>query len=301
MNIQSTYRASVALITTLVLWGCAELKTDLPAPTNSGVQVHADGWANPSAEEFHGNAIRVENWDMRSCQTCHGAVYDGGISGSSCIECHTNSAGPENCATCHGSTNPAPPRDLAGNTARTAKAVGAHQKHFLGSSNAAPTVCSECHIVPPSVYVPGHVDTPGPAEVVFNATLAHTVTNESTTVDFDGSLPLVRPVPQYDASTGSCANTYCHGAFKNGNPDFVPVWNDTSAAQVACGTCHGDVSKPTLAERALPKTPLNGGTHLNVLTCSTCHNGVVDANLRIINASLHMNGKLNVFGQQRDY
>ncbi len=301
MDIRTTYRISAVLIALLGLWGCAELKTDLPTPANPGVQVHADGWINPEAADFHGNAIRTNNWDMRSCQMCHGVSYNGGTSGASCLACHTNNAGPENCATCHGSSNPAPPRDLDGNTARTAHAVGAHQKHLLGSSNAAVTVCSECHIVPTSVYVAGHVDTPGPAEVIFNATLAHVVTNEPATEDFDSSLAVVRPIPQYNASTGSCANTYCHGAFKNGNPDNAPVWNDTSAAQIACGTCHGDVSKPTLAERALPKTSLNGGTHFNSLVCANCHPGVVDANLRIINASLHMNGKLNVFGQERDY
>ena len=72
------------------------------------------------------------------------------------------------------------------------------------------------------------------------------------------------------------------------------MWNDPSAAE--CGTCHGDPTKATLSEKALPKTSAEGGTHPNVLTCSGCHGGVVDSNLKIISPSKHMDGKLNLFG-----
>ncbi|MER3525173.1 MAG: hypothetical protein C4326_14280 [Ignavibacteria bacterium] len=113
--------------------------------------------------------------------------------------------------------------------------------------------------------------------------------------------PCSKPNPAYDANTLSCASTYCHGNFKNGNPNLVPTWTDTTGAAMACGTCHGDVTKPTLAEKALPKTSAQGGTHPNSLACSSCHADVVDANARIINPVKHVNGKLNVFGFERDF
>jgi hypothetical protein len=56
-----------------------------------------------------------------------------------------------------------------------------------------------------------------------------------------------------------------------------------------------------LAERALPKTSAEGGTHPNNLNCSGCHGDVVNASLSFVNAGKHINGKLNVFGTERDF
>jgi predicted CxxxxCH...CXXCH cytochrome family protein len=267
--------------------------------------IHGRGWMNPVSPNFHGKAIRANNWDMRDCKSCHGETYAGGRVPSSCRDCHVGPAGPENCATCHGSsTSPAPPRDLGGNTSRTALGVGAHQRHLVGGLLSGAMGCGECHNVPGSVYAPGHIDTPHPAEVPMAGYLARVVTNEPHTVDYDSTLPLFTPNPTYNHATGGCANTYCHGNFKNGNPDYVPVWNDTSAAQAACGTCHGDVNRPgTLADKSLPKIAPEG-THPNNTNCAGCHAQVATGTgnaLRISNTALHMNGKLNVFGQERDY
>jgi predicted CxxxxCH...CXXCH cytochrome family protein len=107
--------------------------------------------------------------------------------------------------------------------------------------------------------------------------------------------------PAYNAQTVTCSNNYCHGNFKNGNPTNAMVWNVYTAASTACGTCHGNPGKPTLAERALPKTPAEGGTHPNVLACASCHGDVVNASLQIIDVTKHVNGKLNVFGTERDF
>jgi predicted CxxxxCH...CXXCH cytochrome family protein len=107
--------------------------------------------------------------------------------------------------------------------------------------------------------------------------------------------------PSYSTATGTCSNIYCHGNFRNGNPTNVVVWNVFTSASAACGTCHGNPNRPTLAERALPKTPAEGGTHPNVLACASCHGDVVNANLQIISVTKHINGKINVFGQERDF
>lgn len=355
MKTQHVVLIGLLIGASLVVFSCADLKNDLPAPVSPGVSVHAPdwvdtasanfhgkavqaangdvslclnchgmnyqggssgvscvachqsrgasihgrGWVDPASPNFHGNTIRAAGWDMRSCQTCHGVLYDGGKVGVSCRACHTGTGGPEGCSTCHGSTNPAPPRDLDGNTSTTARGVGAHQIHVTGSPRSGSMFCGQCHTTPGDIYAPGHFDpTPG-AEVLFNSPLANTVTNEPTTIDYDPTLPLYTPSPAYNASTLKCSNVYCHGYFKNGNLAFAPTWNDTTGASgSSCGTCHGDVTQPlNTVARVIPKTTLQGGSHPVMLagaTCATCHGDVVDANYRIINPLKHVNGKLSM-------
>ncbi|MEK9139241.1 MAG: CxxxxCH/CxxCH domain-containing protein [Bacteroidota bacterium] len=293
---------SIPLVVILSGAGCSELQDNLVAPPqrSQSLVVHSEGWLKAGTTEFHGKYIRSQIWQMSSCWTCHGRNYVGGSSQVSCLTCHSKPGGPENCTTCHGSTNSAPPRDLDGNTSTTVRTVGAHQSHLSGAGATDGIRCSECHSVPASVYVPGHVDIKLPAEVLFVDTLANTVTNEPTTADYDLVLPTVRPSSSWDPNVLKCSNTYCHGDFKNGN-NYSPTWTSVGAGEARCGTCHGDVTKATLAERALPKTSARGGTHPNTTQCSVCHVGIVDANLGITNKPKHMNGKLNVFGDERDF
>ena len=111
---------------------CSELKDDLP-PTGGTLVVHRSGWTDPTSSYFHGDAIRDSGWSMSLCKTCHGQRYDGGMTGVSCLTCHTNPTGPEYCTTCHGSTsNAAPPRDISGGLSMSSRGVGAHQKHIIG-------------------------------------------------------------------------------------------------------------------------------------------------------------------------
>jgi predicted CxxxxCH...CXXCH cytochrome family protein len=270
-----------------------------------GANIHGRGWESKASANFHGKVIAMANWDMRPCQQCHGATYAGGKVPSSCRTCHTNGAGPENCATCHGSaTSIAPPRDLSDGTSRTRRGVGAHQIHLTGSSIAVGMVCGDCHTVPAAAYQSGHIDATPNAEVAMSTALARTMTNKPGTPNYTSSLPTITPNPSYDENGIKCSNTYCHGNFKNGNTTFAPIWNDATGSQMACGTCHGDVSKPTLLERALPKTASVGGTHPTIpsgWTCANCHTGVVDANTRIIDPTKHINGKLTIGGQEIDY
>jgi hypothetical protein len=57
--------------------------------------------------------------------------------------------------------------------------------------------------------------------------------------------------------------------------------------------------------RSVPKTTAQGGTHPDLtslgITCNVCHGDVVDANYRIINTAKHINGKLNVLGEERTW
>ena len=283
------------------LSGCADLNSDLPAPDDGLVKIHPAGWTDPVSSNFHGEAIKHSNWNLAQCQTCHGSKYTGGIANVSCTPCHNKPLGPENCATCHGGTNAAPPNDLDGNVQRSAPGVGAHQAHLLGSSLAGAVLCSDCHNVPGAVSSPGHIDGTGEASVPFPRMLANIVTNLPGAYRHSDSVAVVHPAPAYDRANNSCAGSYCHGTFKNGNTANAPVWNDTTGTQAKCGTCHGDVTKSTLAEKSLPKTRALGGTHPDNLNCANCHADVVDAAIHIIGPSKHINGRLNVFGIEREF
>lgn len=260
------------------LAGCAELKTDLPAPVSPGVNVHPEGVTEPSSPDWHGNAIRANNWDLRECQKCHGVDYAGGTAGTSCNDCHTAPGGPENCSTCHGTTNPAPPRDLKGNTSRTAVGVGAHQAHVAYAGG----LCVGCHVTPgENLFGYPHMnDGTTAAEVVFGG-LAYKRTNVPGGQYYTSSVPTVTPNPVWNGTR--CSNVYCHGAFKNGNRANSPTWADTTNASDFCGTCHG--APPV-------------GTHPLNNACSTCHTGVVNTAGQIIDRTKHINGKLNVFGEE---
>jgi len=282
------------LVLGIYLTSCSELEQGIDQRQLTP-NIHEEGILNPDSSNFHGKLISNNHWAMNQCQQCHGGNYAGGLVNVSCLTCHSQPAGPENCATCHGNeTSPAPPSDLDGNT--SSPKVGAHRIHLSGGLLGKKVSCTDCHNVPATVDTEGHVDSEMPAEIPMNGFLTTLVTNDPSSDTYNGG-PLVVPQPSYNYSNFTCSNSYCHGNFKNGNNDNKPVWTNPSSA--ACGTCHGDPTKPTLFEKALPKTVAEGGSHIAVppppvgKDCSYCHGGVVDANLKFINVSKHIDGKLN--------
>ena len=293
-----------AAFISLILISCSEMNKDLPSsPAN--LSFHPIGINSPASPNFHGRLVAQKDWTMRVCKQCHGNNYQGGIikeQSGNCLNCHTQPNGPEACNTCHGDfadpTKIAPPRALNGSISSSYPGVGAHVKHLYNLSSAKEVECNECHIVPTLFLSEGHFDDTPKSEIVFG-NLTKTITNEPTTNDYDSNLPLFTPNPSYDYGTNSCSNTYCHGYFKNGNTNNVVKFTEGSAG-AKCGSCHGDPN----TGNSLPKTPAQGGTHPNVSTCHTCHFGIVDlvgGNYVIVDKSKHINGKLNIFGQERDY
>ncbi len=274
------------IVAGLVLAGCVDEQDSLPEATVAGARVHPDGWKQETSPNFHGKAIRANGWDLASCQTCHGKQYNGGSSNKSCLTCHSKAEGPEDCATCHGSAvNPAPPEDLDGNTSTTVRGVGAHQAHLViaGGTSGKILACQDCHVVPTALLDIGHIDTTSVdrAEVVMNGALATMTTGGGTIV----------PDPTYDTTTFGCSTTYCHGTFENGNLTNVPIW--TNPATADCGTCHGDKTKTTTKEKALPKTLATGGTHPVGLECARCHTNI-DGNASFTNTQAHVDGTINL-------
>jgi predicted CxxxxCH...CXXCH cytochrome family protein len=216
---------------------------------------------------------------------------------NSCLTCHTKQSGPEACNTCHGDfagdaadlKKSAPPKGLDDETDPTTPAVGAHEAHFVYFDKlTTAAVCQECHALPQSFAAPGHVDPDGHAELLFEGAL--------TTIKTEGGARV--PNASYNAANNTCAGTYCHGNWgllkSQSSNSFIftadkmeglnasPRWTDTSSP--ACGSCH-----------ALPPT---GHRFHDVTVCSICHFNVMDENGNIIDKTMHINGKVNVFGQE---
>jgi predicted CxxxxCH...CXXCH cytochrome family protein len=196
---------------------------------------------------------------------------------------------PYDCTACHGGVNAAPPKALNGDTIILSPGVGGHQSHLLASHSIGAAVsCNECHVVPAVYDAPGHLDTIPGAEVVFQGVVSTARFSHIAGAD---------TAARYSNVTLHCANTYCHGYFPNGNRES-PTWTDESGQYRACGSCHGDPSKANIGERALPKTSLNGGTHLsqqdnsNILQCYRCHPSAIDANYKL-DLSKHINGHVD--------
>jgi predicted CxxxxCH...CXXCH cytochrome family protein len=225
---------------------------------------HPQGWSDPAQ---HGPAAKR---DLGSCQGCHGISFDGGTAGVSCNACHGGAAWISNCTFCHGTklatyaagdlAKAAPPRGTAGETASTARAVGAHQRHLSGGSIGGAVACAECHAVPTDL---SHLD--GSAVVTFGAAAKR-----------GGALPVW--------NGASCASTYCHGATLAGGTRKAPSWIGGAAETSSCGSCHG--APPTSGRHA--KHVVDKG-----YACGQCHAGYTAST---VVAATHVDGLKQVGG-----
>ena len=182
----------------------------------------------------------------------------------SCLEPRTSERSTEaRCATCHGDPSragdflarAAPPADLLGATRSSYPGVGAHSIHLTASETHAPIACSECHVVPDVTEAPGHADDDRPAEIVFGE-LARSGDRQ----------------PHYDALARRCSDSYCHR-------EANAVWTEPRDSKQACGSCHG----------LPPPAP-----HPEAERCSACHGAVIDAEQRIVEPALHVDGRVQV-------
>ncbi|MBK8983838.1 MAG: CxxxxCH/CxxCH domain-containing protein [Ignavibacteria bacterium] len=274
---------TIVLFSALVYNGCSEIEDNLVTAPEIGT--HPPGFADSNSTEFHGKFINDNKlWNLKSCQSCHGNDYAGGSSGSSCLTCHSSSGGPQNCRLCHGgvSGKSYPPKALNGETSISYIGVGVHTYHIDSTKYSAPVACGECHTALTGGFSnPNHIgDLPdGIAEINFGP-IAKTVTT------FKGGG--VFPDPVWDRNTATCSNSYCHGTFRDGNSEAVPVWTDRNS--VKCGSCHGD---PVTGN----PNPIPNGNFFHphypsytIGICYQCHGSVIDQSGSIINKLKHVNG-----------
>ena len=229
---------------------------------------HGPEWMVRTSPAFHALAA---NRNLADCQTCHGMNLDGagGSTVVGCQKCHGESWRTR-CTMCHGGQdNPtgAPPKLTWGMTEPVR--AGAHTAHVGGSASSQAFGCEVCHVVPSDALSPGHVNGP------------------IATVTFGGLSVQGGLTPAWDRANPTCAGTYCHGGFTNGNAQNAPDWTKVGQGQAACGTCH-----------AIPP----GGTHPSVPAdatgCAMCHEDSVDAagKVKPVPAGKHLDGALQVSG-----
>ena len=230
-------------------------------------------------------ATHHPNNTISACSACHGTGYaTTGITGATALANHVNgTVEPRTgCTACHGdlsvsgATNTAAAAapgyngvgvDSHGNMAVTVRTVGAHDAHVRGTSFRLASIgCGECHAgkVPVNLDV-NHAD--GTVAALAGGTLALT-TVVGNAAGTGQSLTW---------SGTTCANTYCHGNFRNGK-NVTMTWAQSTTLD--CNSCHGRGTGAT------PTAP--GGTHQNRTDCVTCHPDYTVA----ANRGTHMDGQI---------
>jgi predicted CxxxxCH...CXXCH cytochrome family protein len=195
---------------------------------------------------------------------CHPTIQPGSISfrdPASHINGTLDLGDGASCDSCHGEAGiSAPPVDLLGQTERTAPGVGAHRQHLGPSDWHREVTCSNCHVVPTDVGDAGHIDGDNVAEVPFDS---------------------FNPQATYDRAATTCRNLYCHGDARGQNGTMNWVEDVT----LTCTSCHS-------TGRGLGD---EHGEHLGEgVSCFECHADVVDSNMNVIGAALHINARRDV-------
>ena len=228
------------------------------------VWTRVDG-TQASCGTCHGLPPASPHPDEAGCYRCHGNVVDRDmtfVDGSLHVNGRVDIGFPSACSTCHGSAdNPAPPVYTTGGSDTSLVTVGAHQAHLGPGGWHREVLCQECHLVPADASSPGHMDGP-PAELTWSGVAVA-----------DGAFPL------FDRPTAVCSSVYCHGSTLPAGGGFSPVWTQVDGSQAACGSCHG-----------LPPGP----PHTADDRCIMCHSEVVGPDRSFVNASLHIDGVVNV-------
>jgi len=283
-NIKLLYIVFTVVISIpLIYQGCSETEDNLV--NSPELLIHPDGWADTSSHNFHGKFIfDNKQWNLKSCRSCHGGDYTGGTTGSSCLTCHSSSGGPQNCRLCHGgvSGRSSPPKALNGETSESYIGVGLHVSHMDSTKYSKVVACNDCHTSLSGGFdSPSHIgDNPdGIAEINFGSL-------SKTETFFEGGSFV--PNPTWSRESASCSDSYCHGTFKDGNLDAMPVWTDKNS--VKCGSCHGDpiTGNPNPLPNGNFFHPHYPSYTINI--CFQCHGNVINSQGIITNKDLHVNG-----------
>lgn len=239
------------------------------APSPEDLRPSPD-WTDPgerSCSSCHGLPPPLPHPQSDRCSACHGEVVDAArtiIDRDRHVDGVVDVHVEPSCTSCHGDVDAAPPPDVSGGEAPTLPGVGAHRTHVTGTSRSRAVPCGECHVVPEEPLAAGHLDSAGPAEVVFS-----------------GVATAFGAAPAYE--NGRCENSACHGAVfphghRSGGSNTTPIWTRADGTQAACGSCHG-----------LPPPPPHPYGALNP-DCSRCHENVAPDNVSFVRPDLHVDG-----------
>ncbi|MDP8257602.1 MAG: CxxxxCH/CxxCH domain-containing protein [Candidatus Alcyoniella australis] len=203
--------------------------------------------------------------DNIRCYRCHGYVVD---QNWEFVDAERHNNGEVDyavgCSSCHGwNLGTSPPQNLEGSCDVQEQGVGAHAAMRRDAIDAHKVNCVNCHVVPNGTWKPGHIDGDNVAEINFGFMATH-----------DGAQP------SYDGET--CSNVYCHGATLSGGDHKQPGWWDQSGDASRCGACHR-------------LTDPQGNADAD---CNSCHPSSVDENQQILPLGSHINGHIDMPGEQ---
>lgn len=168
--------------------------------------------------------------------------------------------------------------------------VGAHDSHMRARNYLGkPSACSDCHVVPATAFIAGHMD--GSSLPTFSRFVKNLQTTPSSNIPYTWTTNGIDPV--YSGVTGQCSNTYCHGGTLPGGSNKTPVWNDgsymTGAPAQDCGLCHGNPPTTGRSPHGGVGAAQGGGNE-----CTACHphNGTRFSTDPLLGNDFHVNGKL---------
>jgi predicted CxxxxCH...CXXCH cytochrome family protein len=165
--------------------------------------------------------------------------------------------------------------------------VGAHDSHLRALNNLGhPTLCSDCHTVPATAFVSGHMDGSSLPTWSNMAKNVETIPGSATPYTYTkGAL-----ATNYNSVSGSCSNVYCHGGSLTDGTGTSPVWNDgsylTGNRSTDCAKCHG---YPPVNSTRYPHSP-----SVDFMTCTNCHphDGNRSSTDPLLGNDFHINGRL---------
>lgn len=296
------------LIFTASFIGCSD--PNAQSPINPDTGSHSANWL-PAAH------MAAATSDPNSCSACHGADFNGGISGVSCTSCHLGSptsVHPVDWVPVYSAHGPY----VKANSTSTCANQYCHGLSLTGVPASGPS-CTSCHLGGltsghPADWVPiysthgPYVTTNGTNSCSNQSCHGTTLTGvpdsgPSCTICHMGGVTNIHPAGwlgdacsnhgTYALTNGTtgCANIYCHGATLAGVPQSGPSCtkcHPTIPTSPSCGACHGIPPNGLApAESAYPNLPGKHATHmaLNGVTCATCHNR---------SCGQHMNGTVDV-------
>jgi predicted CxxxxCH...CXXCH cytochrome family protein len=216
-----------------------------------------------------GDNVPENNYGNCSSTACHGDASPA-----------WGTAGPLACNSCHGDADGSNPND-ANSVVRNADALGAHVAHMdntdgLMRGAGQGVLCADCHTVPAAIDDAGHFETSGDAEVPFPA---------GSPARYNAT------VANYDNPSQTCDAVYCHGInMPNGDTSGTnrqPTWG--TGALSGCALCHG-WPPPSAVHSALADPASNDNV------CNACHTHVSSTDDAFDDASLHIDGDVDVSG-----
>jgi len=245
-------------------------------------------------------AGKVKGSDFASCTTvnCHGRlspVWGGNTPNYQCTKCHGMGVTLANYSTSTYEQSAPGYKGIGLGVGRQTgivtsnvssdPKVGAHDTHLRSLNNIGkPVSCSDCHTVPATAFIAGHMD--GSSLPTWSNLAKNKETTPGSAIPYTYASGMLTPA--YDSATGTCSATYCHGATLTDGTNTAPKWNETGYLTgdraTDCAKCHG---YPPVTSTRLSHDPGN-------LNCAACHphNGSRDATDVLAGKDFHINGNL---------